>query len=422
MIFDCHCHIFSKNDLSQDYRTTSRLVKRLNESGLTGKRWNTENIVRFMDHILNYEAETLFLKMRQSYGEDYAAVPLMMDGTYVTHLPGEEAERVTAVSRFTEQIINPLSQTLGMKPEPQLAHGRKDLFAHNFTTQVNELKRLKKKYPRRIYPFLGIDPRRDEDDLKGKLMELIKARVGKGKTFSGIKLYTALGYSPTHPFLYDRDRGKPTLYRWCEQNRIPLTVHFSSTGFAHINDKTPVKGDVYHPPSGEIYPAQELYDKGIVTYETRFFRHSFSEMVDERQHILNHPKLWRKVLETYPKLVLNFAHMGGYTSMPFYLQGHPKGFWTKAALEFLQDYPRTRSDMSNFIFPGSRGDILEGVKSNIYDKLSRSARKRVLYGSDFYMMFLMENDLNLYYSRFNRAFGKEMDRVARENPRDFLNL
>ena len=31
MIVDCHCHIFSKNDLTQDYRTASRLVNRIQD-------------------------------------------------------------------------------------------------------------------------------------------------------------------------------------------------------------------------------------------------------------------------------------------------------------------------------------------------------------------------------------------------------
>jgi predicted TIM-barrel fold metal-dependent hydrolase len=420
MIVDCHCHLFSRNDLNINHRTTGKLVRKIQDSALPVKVGSSERVLRFIDHVLNYEAETLFLKMRDTYGEDYAAVPLMMDGTYVTRLPGEDLERTSPLDRLGEHIITPLAQSLGRPNEPNLNHGKRNLFYQNFTTQMNELKRLKKAYPNHIYPFLGIDPRRDEDDLKGKLMDLIKKKVGPGKTFSGIKLYTALGYSPTHPFLYNSNRKVSTLYYWCQKNRIPLTVHFSPTGFAHINDTNPVVGDVYHAPSGEIVPACDLFEGGVMTFEKKFFRHGFNDLVDERQHRLNHPLLWRKVLETYPRLKINFAHMGGYTQVPLYLNGNHAGFWTRYALDFLQDYSHTRVDMSNFNFSHRERNALEGVKNKIYDKLSRSAKKRVLYGSDFYMLYLMEKELTNYYDKFCHVFGKKMDLVARENPLAFI--
>ncbi|MDC7224023.1 MAG: amidohydrolase family protein [Spirochaetales bacterium] len=422
MIVDCHCHIFSKNDLTQDYRTAGRLVKRFQEIPLPEGRGGSDRFLRFMDHVLNYEAEHLFLKMRETYGEDYVAVPLMMDGTYVTTPAAEDFEKTSVMNRIGEQLKTPLNHLRNRPPEPNITHGRKDLFAHNFSTQMNELKRLKRIYPDHIYPFLGIDPRRNDHDLKGILMDLIKNRVGPGKTFSGIKLYTALGYSPTHPFLFKRDKHNPGLYQWCQKRGIPITVHFAPSGFAHINDSIRIKGDVYYPEAGEIVPGEELYAGGIMTFDSRFWHNSFVELVGERQLKLNHPLLWRKVLEAYPKLKINFAHMGGYGQAPYYIEGDPRGFWTASALEFLQDYPRVRVDLSNYHNQGRGRDILLDVKENIYDKLSRSCKKRVLYGSDFYMLYLMEKELNHYFERFCHYFGNQMNLIARENPGEFLNL
>ena len=420
MIVDCHCHIFSKNDLTQDYRTASQLVKRIHDMPLPGGRGGSERVLRFMDHMLNYQAENLFLKMRETYGEDYVAVPLMMDGTYVTNRAGDDFENSSVLHRIGEQLKTPLSHIRSKPAEPRLAHGKKDLFAHNFTTQINELKRLKKTYPDNIYPFLGIDPRRNDNDLKDVLMDLVIDRVGKDKTFAGIKLYTALGYSPTHPFLYDRDRKKPSLYQWCQKNDIPITVHFSHIGFSHINDSIRIKGDVYYPDAGRIVPGEELYDNGIMPFRKKFWRHPFISVVKERQLKLNHPLLWRKVLETYPRLKINFAHMGGFDQVPLYLDKDPRGFWTKAALEFLHDYSRVRVDLSHFHNTGEGRDLLQDVREKIYSNLSRSRRRRVLYGSDFYMLYLMEKELGLYYDRFCNYFGKEMDLIARENPMDFI--
>ena len=373
-----------------------------------------------MNHMLNYQAEHLFLKMRETYGEDYVAVPLMMDGTYVTHRAGEDFDKSSVLNRIGDQLKNPLSHLKLKGEEPSPAHGKKDLFAHNFTTQLNELKRLKKIYPDNMYPFLGIDPRRNDQDLKGILMDLVRDRVGPGRTFAGIKLYTALGYSPTHPFLFGGEKDNPGLYHWCQKNNIPLTVHFAPTGFAHINDSIRIRGDVYFADAGEIVPGEELFGGGVMPFEKKFWRNAFADVVEERQIKLNHPMLWRKVLEAYPRLKINFAHMGGYRQVPLYMKGDPRGFWTKAALEFLNDYPRVRVDTSNFHNAGKGRDMLEDVNGKIYKKLSRSCRKRVLYGSDFYMLYLMERELTDYYNRFLHVFGKEMDLIARENPMEFL--
>jgi predicted TIM-barrel fold metal-dependent hydrolase len=420
LIVDAHCHIFSKSDLTQDYRTASRLVKRFQDISLPEGRGGSDKILRFMDHMLNYEAEHLFLKMRETYGMDYIAVPLMMDGTYVTTRPDEDLEKQPVLNRIGEQIKTPLSHFRNKPLEPNLTHGRKNIFAHNFTTQMNELKRLKKAYPKNIYPFLGIDPRRNEYDLAGVLMDLIKERVGPGKSFSGVKLYTALGYSPTHPFLFHKDRKEPCLYQWCQKKGIPITVHFAPTGFAHIHDSIKIKGDVFYPDGAMIVPGEDLYRDGLMTYDTKFWHNSFAELVDERQNKLNHPLLWRKVMEAYPKLKINFAHMGGFQRAPLYIEGDPRGFWTKAALEFLQDYPNVRVDLSNYNTIGTGPDILASVKTQIFDKLSRSCKKRVLYGSDFYMMYLLEKELIMYYDRFCKFFGKDMDLIARENPMDYI--
>ena len=421
MIVDCHCHIFSKNDLTHDYRTASHLVKKIQDIPLPEGRGGSERLLKFMDHMLNYQAEALFLKMRETYGEDYVAVPLMMDGTYVTNRAGDDFENSSVLHRIGEQLKQPLSHLRSKVPEPQLAHGKKDPFANNFTTQINELKRLKKTYPDNLYPFLGIDPRRNDNDLKDVLMDLVKDRVGKGKTFSGIKLYAALGYSPTHPFLYSRDRKKETLYHWCQKNGVPLTVHFSHTGFSHINDSVVIKGDVYFPDAGCIVPGEELYEGGLMTFQKKFWRHPFSDVVEERQLKLNHPLLWRKVLETYPRLKINFAHMGGFDQVPLYINKDPRGFWTRAALEFLADYSRVRVDMSHFHNTGTGRDMLQDVREKIYNRMSRSQKRRVLYGSDFYMLYLMEKELTYYYDRFCNYFGREMDYIARENPMEFLS-
>src|SRR5660398_166025 len=47
------------------------------------------------------------------------------------------------------------------------------------------------------------------------------------------------------------------------------------------------------------------------TFEHDFFSLKASEAIQERARLLNHPEIWRLVLEKYPKLTINFAHFGG---------------------------------------------------------------------------------------------------------------
>lgn len=46
---------------------------------------------------------------------------------------------------------------------------------------------------RLILAFEAVDPRRPG------IFELVREKVGPGKTFAGVKLYPSLGYLPTHP-------------------------------------------------------------------------------------------------------------------------------------------------------------------------------------------------------------------------------
>ncbi|MEQ8197817.1 MAG: hypothetical protein ABRQ27_07415, partial [Clostridiaceae bacterium] len=107
-----------------------------------------------------------------------------------------------------------------------------------YKKHMEDLEELCKKYPDRIFPFLAVDPRR-----KG-IMDLIEKKVGDGSgMFKGIKIYTPLGYLPTHPDL------KP-VFEYCSKHDIPVTTHCSKGGMPNFRKKNYVsswiKGDNSH--------------------------------------------------------------------------------------------------------------------------------------------------------------------------------
>ena len=208
----------------------------------------------------------------------------------------------------------------------KLDNKKKNIFRDNYNIQIQDLTDLKKALPNRVYPFFSIDPRRESEFEHGVLGE-IKKHVGKRKTFTGLKLYTGLGYSPTNPVLYD-DTEKQSVYGWCQLHRIPITVHCGYGGFSHTLDRNIVHGDIFYPNAGEIIPMENIDKDLILKYEHGIL--NFDDMVKERQLYLNHPKLWRKVLERYPKLRINFAHMGGNLQVAKYASGLYTGLLDKA--------------------------------------------------------------------------------------------
>lgn len=87
----------------------------------------------------------------------------------------------------------------------------------NLETQLREIHHLRQNpdLAERILPFYPVDPRAypTAKDLIDRV-ELYFKRYG----FVGIKLYPALGYLPTHPFLLE-------LYKWTIRRKVPIMSH-----------------------------------------------------------------------------------------------------------------------------------------------------------------------------------------------------
>jgi predicted TIM-barrel fold metal-dependent hydrolase len=82
--------------------------------------------------------------------------------------------------------------------------------------QVNEhAVKLAQKYPGRLLPFVGVDPRRPE------AIELVEGSLRSGNV-KGLKLYPPAGFYP-----YDREAF--ALYELCQQYDVPVLFHTGET-------------------------------------------------------------------------------------------------------------------------------------------------------------------------------------------------
>ena len=436
MLIDTHCHLFSKEMLAEEFLRVSNNFQDLNPEMISKRFSNADvmNVLQFISHGIDNDCFELYTHMRKSYGQDFIAVPLMLDLTYTNVNPflktdSENTEKLMKISKtINEKFLKAIESFSGSKSTKlynlfekvqfKLDSQKKNIFKDNYDIQIQDLTNLKKALPNRVFPFFSVDPRRDSEFDHGVLGE-IKKHVGKRKPFTGLKLYTGLGYSPTNPVLYDNSE-KQSVYGWCQLHRIPITVHCGYGGFSHTLERNIVHGDIFYPNAGEVIPMENIDKDLILKYEHGIL--NFDEMVKERQLYLNHPKLWRKVLDKYPRLIINFAHMGGNYQVAKYASGSHTGYWTKQILDIVYDYKYAYTDLS-FMTPVEEPKFdAEILYNNIFKKLPKKVKKKILWGSDFFMLDLAETDLSRYLEQFKLAFGKDFVKIAHENPRRFLRI
>lgn len=277
--------------------------------------------------------------------------------------------------------------------------------ADGFYEQIRQLQELKErpKYKNRIFPFLAVDPRRPG------ILQYMKENTGKGKPFIGVKIYSPNGYSPTDPLLYGSPKNNDCVYAFCEKNGIPVTAHNSFGGFATFMDSVEVTGDVY-TSAGIKY-----YDKKILSFKTKLLSGA-GKAIKERALALNHPSLWEKVLQKYPKLYLDLAHFGGGERLGFALDkaDDPESDnWSQKIIDLIGKYPNAFTDISCY----SDFDVLRKLRSSaVYQKI----RAKIMYGSDYYLLLLFENDFRKNIANFRSVFAGDFDLISIENPGRYL--
>jgi len=426
MLIDAHCHFFTNSILADRLqRDTKNILKLSKKLSLPVSSPIVQGAAEFLITGVENTPEEMYEYMKQSYGCDFIAVPLMLDLTYAFISPEQESKASTIKkaldaakeSSLPDKYIEAIEKRLDTFERSALGI---DVFKNSYEKQIESLTNIKQSMPDKVYPFFSVDPRRD-NEFKGGILSEIKKYVGRGKPFAGVKLYSSLGYSPTHPVLYGSGK-KEGVYAYCERHNIPVTVHSSIEGFSHFLDKTKIEGDIYYPEAGKCVPAEFLYDEGILKYENNLPTKDFEAITRERLVLLNHPVIWRKVLEKYPRLKIDLAHFGGVIQAYKYATDDKSSFWPEYIIEMLDDFPNVYSDYSCYYEQGGNPDYMELIYKSLYKNLPRNAKKKVMFGSDFYMLALYNMTPEKYIENFRKAFKKDFARISEDNPANFLGI
>lgn len=238
--------------------------------------------------------------------------------------------------------------------------------------QIELVSRIALEYPGKIMSFVMVDPRRPN---AAKIT--IKALEKLG--FLGIKMYPPLGYHPYFKSFYNEDSVNDELeqiYAYCEQNKVPITVHCSKGG---------------------------AYGSDIMNYP-------------ELRKELTKPSNWRNVLLEFPKLYLNFAHFGGD-----FLDISKDASWSLTIKKLMEEFENVCTDIAY------HDQALQKKTSNNYfdilKKLLNSRSKiksRILFGTDWSMTrhTWTEKEYISYFSR--NLNSKQMNQIALINPLRFL--
>jgi uncharacterized protein len=255
--------------------------------------------------------------------------------------------------------------------------------------QHDELRELRDAYPDLVIPFAAVDPRRPG------IVQTTIALIEK-QGFCGIKLYPPLGYHPNDPALRD-------LYVYAAERDIPVLAHCTRRG-VHYRGK-PLASMLSDPETGEPLPAVEG-DEPIVR--------------------LADPDNYLPILRRHPKLKLCLAHFGGDEEWEKYLNDPWLSGTTTAHTSWLakiaemiksEAFENLYTDISYTVFADE--EYVHLLKVLLSDK---RLRRRVLFGSDFYVVEDAKLEERRIAVRLRSVLGEELFRaIAVENPRTFLS-
>lgn len=416
--YDCHCHVFNilsvgwKALLEQLYEASELIKKRearelLDAEKIIKYKKGEENLKRILEMILIFtgDGQRIFKNLDKHYDEEYIMFPLMFDGDFLLESskdePNSELDEIIDIIRDYLKRKRKKNDSIGNQilTEAQIdalllllkKHfgNKKKTKKDGFEIQIEDLKKIKAnpELSPRCMPFLGVDPRREN-------IKTYLPQVGKGNFFAGVKIYAPNGFSPMDPILV----GDNSVFEYCNNNKIPVVSHCSYGGFATPTMSININGYVFPYNTLEPVPFNGEYnfEKGI--------KEGFSNMVQERAQVLNHPKIWRKVLEKYKDLILVLSHFGNGSQE-----------WQDEILQLMKDYPNVYTDVSCM----SEQNTIESVKAVYNNNLG--IRNKILYGSDYFLDMFFNDSFEQYFERMKAVLGNEIfDVFTIQNPKTFM--
>jgi len=439
---DCHCHIFNivsvglRAILQQIQDTSGMIVEekaelpgRMLKATLAGSILNKLKKLAELIKLFSGNNEKILGMLDRHYKGDYVLFPLMFDGDFLLDTAtdeeiGELKNTVDQVRRHLEDqkpqvkmqkgmaftdpgslSSNDVTRISGLLDQVDLQLGsagetgklmlkagkQRDGFTIQYESMVGI--RNNPEYREKVFPFLGVDPRR-------KNIRDYMTEVGKGKTFAGIKVYPPNGFSPADPILI---AGEDSVFGYCRKNRIPVIAHNSYGGFATPSMRVDINGMILLP--GDTRPVPH---SGSYTF-TKKLTDGYTEMVRERARLLNHPVIWQEVLEQQKGLILVLAHFGESSDPDL------PDEWRDEILMMMHKYPTLYTDISCI----SNETNLKKIKK-IFDE-NPFISNRILYGSDYFLDMFFNDSFTQYYNRITGIFGEAaFHQISVINPQNFM--
>ncbi|MGI6466205.1 MAG: amidohydrolase family protein [Sphaerochaetaceae bacterium] len=302
------------------------------------------------------------IHFRSKTYEKFALIPLVVDFSRVSD---EDENKAYYTIEKQQKIVSYLNETI---------RGIKNYYTHNPKGLLE------------FFPFLGINPEIHSQEFIEMLIETYMDHnsqdENKKDLYKGIKLYPPLG---TNPWPSDKSKlAKINLiYKWCEENNIPIITHCDDQGFRGVSAKL----------------AQQY----------------------------TNPESWEIVLKHYPTLKIDFAHYGRQykTSIKkVFERSYTEDPWFNKIIELMIKYENVYADFS---FSGTEISFynnLNGFINKLKDDDKERVLKRSLFGSDFMINLAKVESYSNYLSIFeNSDFDDEaVDLFVSENPMRFLNL
>lgn len=418
--FDAHCHIFNLSYALREIKTmffdkvTGRYPEEIRPSFRTMKekeksesdfRKKLFRIVELFTSTVRTEKGNfnyLKEKIRDAWGIEAGAIPLMMDIYYFFAPPVTESAAEISLIRdidfkavtlnekkidddFTEEITKfakvlknrnrnredfeefemELDRCLdeSLEDTGYRFEMRSPLYGNLKLTSgyILHLERLRKLVMEGapVFPFLAVDPRRPgiTDALKNENL------IGTKGPFYGVKIYPRLGYHPASKVVQD-------IFDICIERDLPVITHCGMSGF----------------PSKDF----SLDGSGVWKYND-----------------YGNPEHFEPALKK--GLRIDFAHMGSCD---------PEYKWARTILRFMEKYEGVYSDLSCYTHREEIVKIKELFGNN------NSFKKRILYGSDFDVMSFTDDKISLeqYCRNFSELFPDEIENMRYRNVMRFLNL
>ena len=289
----------------------------------------------------------------------------------------------------------------------------------DFESQIRQVRELKLQHQDLLLPFIGVDPRRYSGI---QLREYVRRAIEQ-HGFSGIKLYTPLGFYPFDP-------GLRELYDYAQDLQIPIMTHCSQGGIFFQNEN--IMYDQIYPSDldqkrarhvriedNHIIQGKELDFSSDAKKLKRFLGKTRGKRKRNSKFRLyfSNPQNYLNILEKYPKLKICMAHFGGDGQIEEYLKNpNDLSNWHRIVRELMEKYENVYTDVSYALWNKKAWKpLMQAIsEEGIGDK--------VLFGTDFYMTLQEKDEISLVNDFREVLNHSDFEKIARTNPKQFLKM